>query len=83
MDIDPEKDLGEYVELQRGYAGYKYPEEICRWFSIAIQKDVIAVRSSMTRKTNNNPKRLIFDKNDQKKTFTTDASFHVIGKRSV
>ena len=36
MDIDPEKDLGEYVELQRGYAGYKYPEEICRWFSIAI-----------------------------------------------
>ena len=37
----------------------------------------------MTRKTSNNPKRLIFDKNDQKKTFTTDASFHVIGKKSV
>ena len=63
MDINPEKDLtGEFIECMKGYAGYKYPEDVCKWFSAAIQKDVIAIRSPMTRKTKLNPKRLIFDK---------------------
>ena len=80
MDIDPEKDLGELVECQKGYSGYKYSEEICIWFSMAIGKDVIAIRSPMIRKSKLNPKRLIFDKDDHRKTFTTDAAFHIIGK---
>ena len=51
MDIDPEKDLtGEFIEVNKGYAGYKYPEDVCKWFSIAIEEDVVALRSSMTRK---------------------------------
>ena len=52
MDIDPEKDLtGEWVAVNKGYAGYKYPEDVCKWFSAAVEEDVIAIRSPMTRKS--------------------------------
>ena len=83
MDIDPETELGELVDCQKNYSGYKYPEEICRWFSVAIELEVIAIRSPMVRKSKLNPKRLIFDKNDERKTFTSDAAFHIIGKQSI
>ena len=83
MDINPENDLGELIECQKGYSGYKYSEEICKWFSAAIGKDVIVIRSPMIRKSKLNPKRLIYEKNDLRKTFTTDAAFHIIGKKSV
>ena len=83
MDIDPEKELGELIECNKGYAGFKYPDDVCKWFSAAIDKDVVVLRSPMTRKTKINPKRLIFDKSDVHKTFTTDAALHIINKASV
>lgn len=37
----------------------------------------------MVRKTKINPKRIIYDKSDSHKTFTTDAALHIINKTSV
>ena len=51
MDIDPATELGEYAEHpgipRKSYAGYKYPEDVNRWFSTAIGKEVFAVRSTV------------------------------------
>lgn len=83
MDINPEKDLtGEYIEVNKGYAGYKYPEDVNKWFATAIDADVVALRSSMKRTVKLKPQDL-FDKKDVRKTFTSDAAFHIIAQASV
>ena len=83
LDDDPES-TGPYVECQRGYFGYTFNDTVCQWFSVAIDKEVIAIRSPLKRRTRLNPKRLIFDRSDDlRKTFTTDAAFHIINKSSV
>ena len=55
LDIDPKAELVEYVEREGhpkvSYAGYTYPKDVCNWFSVAIGKDVIAVKSRMDRRT--------------------------------
>ena len=62
MDIDPEAELGEYIQCNNGYAGYKYPEDVCKWFSAAIDKDVVVLRSPMTRKKDLNLKKMTLTK---------------------
>ena len=54
MDVDAEAELGAYVELHRNqskdqFGGYTYPEDVCRWFSVAIGKEVIAVKAALKR----------------------------------
>lgn len=45
---------------------------------------MVAIRSPLQRRTRLNPKRLIFERQDDlRKTFCTDAAFHVINKASV
>ena len=70
MNINPETDLGAFAVCKKGYAGYKYPDDVCKWLSIAIDKDVIAIRSSMTRKNALDPKRILFGKGEFSKTYT-------------
>ena len=85
IDLDDEpEEVGPLVECQKGYAGYQFNEEIAEWFSAAIDKEVFAIRSPLRRRTRLNPKRLIFDRRDDlRKTFCTDAAFHVVNKTSV
>jgi len=76
--------VGPYLECQKGYFGYQYEEDVCAWFSAAIDKQVVAIRSPLRRRTRLNPKRLLFDRHDDlRKSFCTDAAFHVINKTSV
>lgn len=80
---DPES-VGEFIEVERGYSGYQFNEKVNQWFSAAIDKEVFAIRSPLRRRTRMNPKRLIFDRHDDlRKSFCSDAAFHVINKASV
>lgn len=51
---------------------------------MAIEKEVFAIRSPLRRRSRLNSKRLIFDRpDDLRKSFCSDAAFHVINKASV
>ena len=46
--------------------------------------EVFAIRAPLRRRTRLNPKRLIFDRQDDlRKSFCSDAAFHVVNKQSV
>ena len=54
LEINPATDMGEYVERETAkarysYAGYKFPEQVNKWFSVAINKEIFAVRSPKHR----------------------------------
>ena len=70
MNINPETDLGALTVCKKGYSGYRYPDDVNKWISTAIDKDVIAIRSSMTRKNALDPKRILYGKGEFSKTFT-------------
>jgi len=56
------------------------------WFSVAIDMQVIALHSTFNKDNwkNLDPKRHIhMQQGDLRKTYTTDASFHIINKQSV
>ena len=83
LEQDPEE-VGPYVECQKNYAGYQYKDTVGAWFSAAIGKEVFAIRAPLRRRTRLNPKRLIFDRQDDlRKSFCSDAAFHVVNKQSV
>ena len=83
LEDEPEK-TGPFIECQRGYFGFQFNDTVCKWFSAAIDKEVIAIRSPLKRRTRGNPKRLLFDRQDDlRKTFCTDSAFHIINKASV
>ena len=83
LEDDPEE-TGPLVECKKNYTGYQFKEFICEWFSAAIDKEVIAIRSPLRRRNENNPKRIILTRpDDLRKTFCTDAAFHLVNKASV
>ena len=83
LNEDPES-IGEFVECKKGYFGHKYPEKVNAWFSAAIEREVFAIRSPLRRRNRMNPKRIIYDRHDDlRKSFCTDAAFHLINKSSV
>ena len=83
LDDDPEE-TGPLVECKNDYAGYQFKDSICEWFSAAIDREVIAIRSPLRRRSKLNAKRLLFERpDDLRKTFCTDAAFHVVNKASV
>ena len=83
LEDEPEK-TGEFIECQKGYFGFQFNDTVNAWFSAAIDKEVFAIRSPLKRRTELNPKRLIFNRSDDlRKTFCTDAAFHVVNKTSV
>ena len=48
MDIDPKTELGEKVEITYKrwvFTGYKFPSDVNKWFSTAIEKEVFAIRA--------------------------------------
>jgi len=83
LSDEPEK-VGPFVECQRGYFGFQFEDKVGAWFSAAIDREVFAIRSPLRRRTRMNSKRLIYDRHDDlRKSFCTDAAFHVINKASV
>jgi len=54
------------------------------WFSAAIDREVFAIRSPLRRRNRLDPNYLLFDRHDDlRKSFCTDAAFHVVNKSSV
>ena len=50
LDINPETDLGETVTTSYSpwkYLGHKFSDDVSNWFSVAINKEVIALRAAM------------------------------------
>ena len=65
MDINPATDLtSEWVDANERCSGYKYPEDVCKWFSTAIKREVIAIRAPMARKNTLKAERVMFGKGD-------------------
>jgi len=91
MDIDPAKDLsGEFItgfkkgKAYKKYPGYKYPEDVCQWFSTAIDEDVVVLRSANDHREKMDPKEILyFDKSDGRKAFNGCSALHIINKASV
>jgi len=72
------------VECNRNYRGYKLPDNISKWLSVALKRDAIMIRAQEDRLTPLDPERQIYLKEgDRKKTFTTDAALHMINLASV
>lgn len=80
--MDPTK-VGEFYKGLR-HEGYLYPASVCQWFSVAIGRDLLLLHSSMDRRMSLDPKRHIHMRDgDLRKTFTTDAAFHLVNINSV
>ena len=56
---------------------------MCDWLSTAIDKKVFVLHSPMQRTNTLNPKRILLDRKDCSKTYTTDAAFHIVNEASV
>lgn len=87
IDLDCEENFGDknnLVQAAKKYEGYCMSPHICEWFSTAIEREVFALRAAHNRRMRLDKKRLIFSRRtDLRKTFTSDAAFHVISRASV
>ena len=87
MDLniaDPSK-IGPWFEGAK-HAGYRYPDQVNEWFSAAIDKKVVALHATFDNqkwKTLDPKRHIHMHEGDIRKTFTTDASFHMVNKTSV
>ena len=66
------------------FTAYEYPPDICKWFSVAVAKEVKAIRAGL--KYRNDIKKLYqpFRKDDDAmKGFYRAAQFHVINEASL
>lgn len=85
LDIEDPSKIGEWF-VGAKHAGYKYNDKVNDWFSAAIDKKVVAIHATFTQEKwkGLDPKRHIhMREGDIRKTFTTDASFHLVNKKSV
>lgn len=83
LDVDPAS-IGELMKSLKGHEGHKYPDQVNNWFSVAIDRKVCLIHSSNERIKPLDPKRHIHSlEGDMRKTFTTDASFHLVNYDSV
>ena len=49
LEVAPEK-VGPQIKTKWGtwdYVAHEYPPDICRWFSVAVQKEVKAIRAGL------------------------------------
>jgi len=82
LNVDP-KTIGEYWVGLKGKEGHIYPDKVNKWFSTAIGRDVVLLHSAMDRLLSLLPNRHIhMAQGDVRKTFTTDASFHIVNLSS-
>ena len=75
--------IGDFVRVDKGYEGYKYPDPVSKWFSAALKIKMIILHSDLNRALCLDPKTKMALNGDMKKTFCTDSGFHVINKASV
>ena len=47
----------EFYEANRGYKGYRLPENISKWLSAALKRDAILIRAQDDRLTPLDPER--------------------------
>lgn len=66
------------------HEGHLYPQSVNDWFSAAIDRKICLVHSSNLRFKSLEPNRHIHStEGDLRKTFTTDAAFHMVNHNSV
>lgn len=83
LDLDITKPVGPLFKGLK-HEGHQYPDEICNWFSAAINRNVVAVHSAADRQMDLDPKRhILMKEGDTRKTFTTDAALHIVNEASV
>ena len=86
---DPEffGDENKYIVSSRGekyYAGNCLSDEICAWFSAAVEKDVFALRARRDRSITLDKNRLITCRDtDKRMNYVFESALHIVNKGSV
>ena len=74
----------EWSVKKDNHFGNKYSDGICNWFSVAIEKEVVAIRApSMLRMKNDGGCTVYTKRDDLRKGYQKGAAFHIINKTSV
>jgi hypothetical protein len=59
-------------------------DDVNHWFSIALDRKVIVIRSPENRLRENDPDRMITGfSTDRRKTFVSDAALHIVNLNSL
>ena len=89
LDKDPET-VGPWYDFQngayqtRGFCGYRYPDEICHWFSVAIDREVILIRAASKHRCRARLGKFVAGrKDDQVKSFTSEAPLSIVNDASI
>ena len=89
LDKDPET-VGPWYDFQGkapqtvGFCGYRYSDEVCHWFSVAIEREVILIRAGSKQKCRPRMNKFIAGaKRDQVKSFAAEAALNIINDASI
>ena len=89
LDVDPEC-IGPWHDHQKiqprsiGFQGYRYPEKVNHWFSVAIDKEVVLIRAASRQKCRARVNKFTdgwFD--DQSKSFQSESPLTILNDASI